>query len=411
MKAGFASRAAIGTFAVLASAIAIALFLQVSPTLAQTPVDAFDDHRIVQERPLTQVQRRIWALIRADNYENFTGMAFDHENQEVILYWKGILPPAFESLVRDPQLEARVRVVTRDYSEDELRQEGARIARLDLSQYGITISYTASSSGFQGIKVAITSADAIPAARQIISSYIPLEFSEAAQSIPYRTRWDDDSPFWAGAAIERTGVGNGCTTGFAVTVSSTEGIVTAGHCGASSAWETVTGATDVGDSGSLDGASPTTDSMVITGGDYAPVMHSGAYNVSPAVPRFIDGVHEPAVNDYVVVSGAFSGAWAVRVNEVNVNVNSIGVGIVGPGFWTVDDNGYGSAGEGDSGGPVADPAATPNHEDAAGMIQGGDPTYNTTCKGYDGGRDCSSVVFHVHFQDILDAHSATIQTY
>lgn len=203
---GFPSHATIGSFALLASGIALVFFLLVAPTRAQPQsikpfddsgsapeqpsdevpqsVDASDDPRIVQEQPLNQVKRRIVDLIRADNYENFTGMAFDHDNQEVILYWKGVLPPALESLIRDPELEAKVHVEPRDYSQDELRREGTRIALLDLSQHGIIISRTASTSDFRGIKIGITSSKAIPAAEQLISSHMPLEFSVAGLAVP-----------------------------------------------------------------------------------------------------------------------------------------------------------------------------------------------------------------------------------
>ena len=109
------------------------------------------------------------------------------------------------------------------------------------------------------------------------------------------------------------------------------------------------------------------------------------------------------VRSRLVVSGAWSGAWVVLVDEINVFSDGVGTG-----FWTEDEEDDGSVGQGDSGGPVVEPGSSGTRVVALGMIDQG--TVSATCEGVAGGRQCFSWAFHVDIDEILDELDYLLQT-
>lgn len=206
---------------------------------------------------------------------------------------------------------------------------------------------------FTGLSVAVGSKALLRVASTSIKSDVKLVRTVRRAPVHAFWRWDDTSPFFGGAAIDRltnpvTRTYPYCATGFAARKSNgQEAMITARHCGTSVDWRTPVGDRLVGRS---EGGNAGLDATVMTGADYSPSIYVGAWDSSLSRP--VVGAGNPAANSYVFPSGSFSGAWVVQVRQVNVYANVDGR-TTGPGFFTEDSSRRGVVGNGDSGGPTA----------------------------------------------------------
>ena len=148
------------------------------------------DPRIVRQMPLADASSQIYELWQREGLQGFTGMRFDNDKGEVILYWKGQVPHRMVALVRTLRTSVPVRVVERPCSLVELQREARRLVELDLSGAGVNVTQAGPLPDFSGIGVGIETterpdlAQRIDWARQIIESDFPLEFTVAPAPEP-----------------------------------------------------------------------------------------------------------------------------------------------------------------------------------------------------------------------------------
>ena len=113
------------------------------------------DPRIVRQMPLVDASSQIYELWRREGLQGFTGMRFDNDKGEVILYWKRQVPHRMVALVRTLRASVPVRVVERPYSLVELQREARRLVELDLSGAGVNVTEAGPLADFSGIGVGI----------------------------------------------------------------------------------------------------------------------------------------------------------------------------------------------------------------------------------------------------------------
>ncbi len=148
------------------------------------------DPRIVRQMPLADASSQIYELWRREGLQGFTGMRFDNDKGEVILYWKGQVPHRMAVLVRTLRASVPVRVVERPYSLVELQREARRLVELDLSGAGVNVTEAGPLPDFSGIGVGIEPTERLDRAqqtdraRQVIESDFPLEFTVAPAHEP-----------------------------------------------------------------------------------------------------------------------------------------------------------------------------------------------------------------------------------
>ena len=96
--------------------------------------------RIVRQMPLADASSQIYELWQREGLQGFTGMRFDNDKGEVILYWKGQVPHRMVALVRTLRTSVPVRVVERPCSLVELQREARRLVELDLSGAAVNVT-------------------------------------------------------------------------------------------------------------------------------------------------------------------------------------------------------------------------------------------------------------------------------
>ena len=318
------------------------------------------------------------------------------------------------ALVTTLRRTVSIRVVNAAHSLTEFETEAKRL--IEQGRVGtVIVNESGPSSDFSKLEVGIDTnvdqpdADKIAVARTAITSTLPLSFS--VEKLPTKfSRWGDTSPFYGSAAIDHRnwlGEYEYCTTGFAVTTSSgTEGLLTALHCGYGDDWRTPNGNRLVGTISTP--AVCTLDTGTIVGQDYSPRIYKGSWNGSNWAS--VKGQHVPAVGEIVNVNGSHSGQHAVRVESTFRYTGGCSPWAVGPGFWTVDQQGDGSVGDGDSGAGVF--RHVTGGVRGVGITLGGDTiNHGATCEGRQASwRFCSSRAFHMHLHAVLNGLNVTLQT-
>lgn len=183
-------------------------------------------------------------------------------------------------------------------------------------------------------------------------------------------------------------------------------MITARHCG-DGGWDWFT---PIGDRlvGTAGNGQSDIDATVLLGSNYRPSIYVGAWDRDPGITRTVIGAANPSDESYVFSSGSFSGAHTLRVKSVGQYINISGV-VIGPGFWTRDEENDGSVGQGDSGGATAGPGSVITEVRARGMIDAIDTATEAACEGRDDGRRCAYRAFHVNIGAILDQMNLTIQ--
>ncbi len=382
----------------------------------------------VAQRPLSNAGMQIQDIIRDNDLSGLLGIKLDNENSAVLVYWHGEkVPSQISNFVAAS--DVTITIVSVPYSMNELMAEIDRIS--GMRQHGkITLNSIGVNDTFDGIRIGFstpgegTEVEKVQAAIAEISSTMPLTFEVETPLTPFRDRWDDQDPFYGGAAMDkqvsRIPPGyNYCSSGFAVTLSDgSEGMLTAAHCEFEDGveWQTPDGDLVIGRHGNTTSCStggavlnPTDDGQTYDGRVYRGSWQSGS---SANVLSHITAM----VNDRVFVSGGLSGEHLVRVYRINdyVWVGSFCGTRVGPGFHTIDDQSDGSVGEGDSGGPVYQYLGARDVR-PAGIIQAGDAlNHSAPCEGYQGNgwkgdRKCAYQSFHSNIGAILNALDLDLQ--
>lgn len=139
------------------------------------------DPRVVRQIPMSNAADEIHRLWEAAGLQGFTGMRFDNDKDELILYWKGKLPPQMSALVDELRATVPILVVNSRYSLEELDAESRRLVQLRTVS-GVNIYEAGPTRDFSGIQLIIntdddrTDAQKIEAAMRAIRSEFPLEF-------------------------------------------------------------------------------------------------------------------------------------------------------------------------------------------------------------------------------------------
>ena len=142
------------------------------------------DPRIARQMPLADASSQIYELWQREGLQGFTGMRFDNDKGEVILYWNGQVPHRMVALVRTLRTSVPVRVVERPYSLVELQREARRLVELDLSGAGVNVTQAGPLPDFSGIGVGIEPTERLDRAPQVIESDFLLEFTVAPAPEP-----------------------------------------------------------------------------------------------------------------------------------------------------------------------------------------------------------------------------------
>lgn len=382
-----------------------------TPRQVATQLDI--DQLAMAQAPLLLFADRIQHLVEEQHLEGFAGVTLDGASS-VAVYWKGPLPDAVGALVS--QLPPGVNFERHDvpYSLTELLAEARRIAGLAVADVGIRITGVGTLDDFSGLDVGVeqtlSASDRQTAAEAINSPLKIVLTSDTTQAEP-AVRYSDTSPYWGGGLIDDIDNGFGCTAGVAAETSSgAERMITADHCGPDgSVWWNGDASRIVGTMQSDTTTSASHDAGVLAGQDYDPVIYFGDWDANTGLP--VRDRANPPLGAIVYSGGAFDGTHALTVTSINRFEPVGGIGLIGPGFWTDDNNGIGSVGEGDSGGPVT----TIEPDGVSVAVRGIHVAIDTTKPPGCAvlwpipGRECSTRAFHGNIMEAASSLNVTIQ--
>lgn len=272
--------------------------------------------------------------------DGYTGIVADPRNRELKVFWRGPVPAKVAQAIDDVKRDVPVAQAAGRYSEQEMLDEGRRIAT------GRGVSGAAPNVDGSGLTVSVTGSESegrqIPEVRgaTVPVAIVPFTVVELAAN-----KQNDSSPYW-GSAVFIT-PNHACSTGFAVRQENETRMLTSGHCGTDK---------DIAKDGGHDvmgpivGWNPVRDTMIIRTRS-AGRVYVGDWMSSSSLP--VHGASGVKVGNVVCSDGAFTRThcplWVEKVNQfAQVSTGMI----VFPMVKTL--TGPISMGLGDSGGPVFD---------------------------------------------------------
>ena len=184
--------------AAIAAAVSGGVYAQESDMFTLPP-------EYVAQTPISNAAHAIQDIVHQQNLAGYGGIRLDNENNAVLLHWKGQVPNAVSNFLASS--DVTITIISVPYSEAELLAEIERIIQTpkvgDVYINNIGISRT-----FNSIEIGVDTgedqpdAEKIAAGRAAFTSTFPLEFSVSEPATPFRDRWDDEEPFYGGAAID-----------------------------------------------------------------------------------------------------------------------------------------------------------------------------------------------------------------
>jgi hypothetical protein len=291
--------------------------------------------------PLVAMAARIHQLVDSLELDGYAGTEFDIPAQTITLRWRGPVPAQIIDMLAVIPAGTHVVVRAARFSIKDLDREERRLVSASVQEVGARILAVAPTPDFSGLDVTVDvgGSGVIPA----INSAIPTHVAQGHPDVPEGSRQSDTPAFWGGATIQDSVYI--CSTGFTayMPASGTRVMLTDRHCDPNAIWHTGDGANTVGTSSA---GVASIDAMYISGSSYDPWIYRGSY--TSASGAVVDAALRVSLNQIVCFGGSRSGE--VCNNKVTA-VNAFRGG-VGPGFITIQLNGQGAAGGGDSGGPV-----------------------------------------------------------
>ena len=112
--------------------------LRATPTLSP---------RIVRQMPLVNAAEDIRNLTGTARLTGLVGISFDNDENAVLLYWNGELPPQMSTLVDELRADVPVHVINSPYSIEELEAESRRLVQL-LRTNGVNVYEAGPNRGF-----------------------------------------------------------------------------------------------------------------------------------------------------------------------------------------------------------------------------------------------------------------------
>jgi hypothetical protein len=330
---------------------------------------AVAEPRVGDQSAQVKALARLYDLIDANHLSGLAGTSLAKDGQAVEVFWAGSVPSILRSLAaQSASTQATLSIISVPYSKEQIGAH-ARALIAKAKQQKIPLVSVASTADFRGLHVDVEPSATL-AQREELQRMGASEVGESGPLVPL-SRFSDGQPFWGGAVIESSS--NLCSTGFAVQNSSgTRGIATAHHCGTNTTWNTPLGARV----GTSNGGHVNSDSMIITGTDYAASLYIGPWDSVQGTP--INAKAEPALGQPICAGGGLSGEVCGATVTL---VNAFDAAGIGPGYVATRDPSVGLAGHGDSGGPsYADPITTGNVT-LLGMIISADGADAAPCNG------------------------------
>jgi hypothetical protein len=388
-------------------------------TSAAPPPDGFESWQEVwsmQER-LNSAADEISSAARAAGGDGLAGIVADPEERAVRLYWHGAMPDAVEVTVAEADVP--VRTFAARYGAEELAAQARRLVE-DGDTGSPRITSAAPMFDGSGIEITVDGPAAAgyrhPAVQALTTrnGAGPRVQVRSAPALDQTSRWNDNVPFYGGAAIQFSS-GSGCSTGFAVRrltlgfIPHSYGLLTAGHCG-STGDRAVNGnnismglVTDDYDSRDIMIVGNVLDLPLVGGRMYDGGVHTGEFT------KPVKGTMSSHVGNFVCTSGAYSGARCnIKVTHVNQAATNERGQVVWPLVRAAEQSGQNAAGEGDSGGPVFGLSGSQNENViAAGTIVGG--MDQVPCTGITD-RACYSTMYYADIIGALDHFDTHIVT-
>ncbi|MEU7900537.1 hypothetical protein AB0B45_47875 [Nonomuraea sp. NPDC049152] len=318
------------------------------------------------QEPLKRAAEKVMAVARAGRGDTgFAGLSL--EDGFVQVWWKGRAPRA---AIAEARRAAAVRVAAAPYSQAELKAAAAPIREQMRADTEITF-VTVRTDG-SGLTVGVSPA-ARSATPKTFAVSVPVTI-EQSESPRFTSRDNDTEPWWGGAQIVggdtvRCSTGSWscraiCTAGFAVTVDSVDGILTAGHCGrAGESW--YDGAGDWIGTGYAEHVSH--DLLLVRGnvrGNEQGRIYDGGgmgpnpINTNSGFDKQVRGWEAVYPGEYLCHSGARSGAVCNYKVLSGGSYSYCATDVYGTRecytdqFEAVQADGYPGSQQGDSGGPV-----------------------------------------------------------
>jgi hypothetical protein len=347
---------------------------------------------------LMKVQARLDAAadkIGAEKGEGFAGFVVSAETGKLKVFWKG-QPPAKVNKVIEAQRAANVGVdvMPARFSEKELIAAANRVVKKE----GVT--EVAPDPEGKGLIVGAKRG------HKPTDESVPVIKLETSEPTPL-SRNDDWAPYWGGARWGPNASGQGCSTGFAISIGGASKMLSAGHCGANGQTARDGGGQVMG---SIAGDNNGLDLLYINAWSAGRIYDGGV-----GVGEFSKPVAYASrsyVGDWLCTSGSYSGAvCGIRVTATGLTIN-IGYPVYGivraEQVWHTN-----AAGNGDSGGPVFSLSADPNRIIAKGTITAGDlGSAPAVCTGVpaSASRGCTWRMYYADIATALNLYWASIVT-
>jgi hypothetical protein len=194
-------------------------------------IDQADLERMRAQEPLVEAAERIRAVVDEGEADGFAGIGLG--NGDVVLWWKGPLPPAVEDAVAAEQGAVPVAVTHAEHSLAELQAAIAPIADDIRATRAVPYFGVAPQTDGSGIVVFADESAATAAVpeRWAVPADMAVSITIGGRFETYFSRAADIEPFWGGAAFRNNDNGGVCTAGFPVARGGRGYMLTAGHCG------------------------------------------------------------------------------------------------------------------------------------------------------------------------------------
>jgi hypothetical protein len=324
------------------------------------------------------------------------GVEVHAENRRVIVHYKGAVPAGLRQI--SAAMPARTAMTVRSAAHSRRELQAVALGVTSLAE----VASVAPSVDGSGLEVSLrrgrVSTDSQTKVRGkaggVVVRYLP-ESDTALTS-----RGNDSPPYWGGARW------NGCSNGFAIRISGSTKMLSAGHCAANGNTAR-DGGGDV--MGTVSGDSNAYDRLYINTSSGGRIYDGGVGSGEFSKP--VVGAARSYVGNWLCDSGAYSGArCGIQVKATNVTIN---VGYLIYGTVRAEKTDHTAAiGNGDSGGPVFSLSPDPNKVIAKGTNTAIDTSVAVPCTGVptSSTRTCSWRFYYVDVVNSLNAYGASIVT-
>jgi hypothetical protein len=358
------------------------------------------------QQPLLAVADDILALTgegAAPGYSGYGDIVISVPRHLVTLYWHGSVPSALRLRLNRLRATAPVSVVASPYTWQQLESQTRQVVAREgsLAAGGYRVAQVGPEPGADGLIVGVDytrsralairtnaltkTAMVTVAVRRLVPGAASLRVLDAPLAHATGTRNLDNSPWWGGSRIIRSG-SVVCSSGFSVVSGSTREMVTAGHCGGiSTSWQTGDSYGSGNAMGTETARDPCCDTAIIQVGANEGHIYDKAWNSSAgeAVAGSRADVKGITVCNEGATSGVICAIGIVLTGQTKTFTNEDGS------TFTSNNESEGvqqanlkqAVAGGDSGGPVIINTTTVGRVYATGTVSGG--SVSVTCSSND----------------------------